>query len=145
FFCLILIALFAMEMYAFPGIPFDESIEESWIESEIEHYLAKSKDIGEMKSIGTPKKPRFLCLHGHGSNATIFKDHFNNWPDFVVEKMDLVFITGPFLVDEANELFEWFVMAEDRSKIEKFDEGISYIENRMVELGPFDGVIGLSQ
>ncbi|KAJ0728218.1 putative serine hydrolase FSH, alpha/Beta hydrolase [Helianthus annuus] len=150
FFCLILIGLFASEIYAFPGIvsdiiyeTFDESVQESWIVSITEDYLAKSKDIVEMDSKGILKKPRFLCLHGHGSNATLLKDHFKNWPDFVLEKMDFVFINAPFPVDDG--LFEWFTSNEDHTNFENFDEGIAYIEDRMVELGPFDGVLGFSQ
>ncbi|KAD5960762.1 hypothetical protein E3N88_12234 [Mikania micrantha] len=61
-----------------------------------------------------PKKPRFLCLHGHGSNAAKLQEHFNNWPDYVLDKMDLVFINGPFSVDDEDELFEWFTL--DKSK-----------------------------
>ncbi|MFS7996461.1 putative serine hydrolase FSH, alpha/Beta hydrolase [Helianthus anomalus] len=63
-----------------------------------------------MDSKGTLKKPLFLCLHGHGSNATLLKDHFKNWPDFVLEKMDFVFINAPFPVDDG--LFEWFTTDE---------------------------------
>ncbi|KAI3704352.1 hypothetical protein L1987_74570 [Smallanthus sonchifolius] len=56
----------------------------------------------------TPKKPRILCLHGHGSNGATLKEHLSIWPDYVLEKMDLVFIDAPFSVDEDGELFEWF-------------------------------------
>ncbi|KAM0067568.1 putative serine hydrolase FSH, alpha/Beta hydrolase [Helianthus debilis subsp. tardiflorus] len=148
-FCLILISLFALEIYASSRIvsdiiyeSFDESFEGGWVASKTEEYLEKHKDIQKMESNETPKKPRFLCLHGHGSNATLLEDHFKNWPNFVLEKMDFVYINGPFSV--ADELFEWYTTDEDY-KTENFDEGIAYIEDRMVELGPFDGVLGFSQ
>ncbi|KAJ0556431.1 putative serine hydrolase FSH, alpha/Beta hydrolase [Helianthus annuus] len=57
--------------------------------------------------------------------------------------MDFVFINGPFPVDDG--LFEWFTSDEDFANFENFDEGIAYIEDRMIELGPFDGVLGFSQ
>ncbi|XP_035831453.1 esterase AGAP003155 isoform X2 [Helianthus annuus] len=116
-FCLILIGLFVSEIYSSSSIvsniideSIGESFEENWIVSKTEDYLAKSKDIVETESKGIPKKPRFLCLHGHGSNATLLEDHFKNWPDFVLEKMDFVFINGPFPVDDG--LFEWFTSDE---------------------------------
>ncbi|KAL8240476.1 hypothetical protein R6Q59_013831 [Mikania micrantha] len=92
-----------------------------------------------------PKKPRFLCLHGHGSNAAKLQEHFNNWPDYVLDKMDLVFINGPFSVDDEDELFEWFTLDKDNNTYKNFDEGMAFIEDCMVELGPFDGLLGFSQ
>ncbi|MFS7954473.1 putative serine hydrolase FSH, alpha/Beta hydrolase [Helianthus anomalus] len=100
-----------------------------------------------MESLETPKKPRILCLHGGVSNATLFKEELSIWPDYVLEKMDLVFINGPFpayrdgiIVDEH---FEWY--AKDDETYGNFEEGIAYIEDCMVKLGPFDGVLGKSQ
>ncbi|XP_076920854.1 uncharacterized protein LOC143582101 [Bidens hawaiensis] len=96
----------------------------------------------------SPKKPRILCLHGHGSNALLLKEHFNNWPDYVLEKMDLVFINGPFpIIDETSDIerFEWYTMEKVNTTSENFEEGITYIEDRMIELGPFDGMLGFSQ
>ncbi|KAI3775774.1 hypothetical protein L1987_45527 [Smallanthus sonchifolius] len=98
---------------------------------------AKYKDIRKMEI----KKPRFLCFHGHASNAAILEEHFTHWPDYVLEKMDLVFIDGPFTVEDG--LFDWFT--KENNTYPNFDEGIAYIEDRMVELGPFDGVLGFSQ
>ncbi|KAJ0770654.1 putative serine hydrolase FSH, alpha/Beta hydrolase [Helianthus annuus] len=100
-----------------------------------------------MESLETPKKPRILCLHGGVSNDTLFKEELSIWRDFVLEKMDLVFINGPFpaysdgiIVDEH---FEWY--AKDDETYGNFEEGIAYIEDCMVKLGPFDGVLGKSQ
>ncbi|KAL8211209.1 hypothetical protein R6Q57_005646 [Mikania cordata] len=92
-----------------------------------------------------PKKPRFLCLHGHGSSAAKLQEHLNNWPDYVLDKMDLVFINGPFSVDDEDELFEWFTLDKDNNTYKNFDEGMAFIEDCMVELGPFDGLLGFSQ
>ncbi|KAJ0549889.1 putative serine hydrolase FSH, alpha/Beta hydrolase [Helianthus annuus] len=100
-----------------------------------------------MESLETPKKPRILCLHGGVSNDTLFKEELSIWPDFVLEKMDLVFINGPFLAYSdgiiVDEHFEWY--AKDDETYGNFEEGIAYIEDCMVKLGPFDGVLGKSQ
>ncbi|KAK9073615.1 hypothetical protein SSX86_007939 [Deinandra increscens subsp. villosa] len=95
-----------------------------------------------MESPTTPKKPRILCLHGGGSNASELKEALKVWPDYVVEKMDPVFINAPFPTNDDDEHFEWYARDET---YENFNEGIAYIEERMVELGPFDGVLGKSQ
>ncbi|PWA35562.1 serine hydrolase FSH [Artemisia annua] len=98
--------------------------------------------------IRSPKKPRFLCLHGHGSSAAIFRTYFDKWPESVTSKIDLVFINGPFPIGYPtpdDEHFEWFTLDKVNTEHDNFEEGISYIENRMIELGPFDGVLGFSQ
>lgn len=95
-----------------------------------------------------PKKPRFLCLHGHGSSAAIFRTYFDKWPESVTNKIDLVFINGPFPIGNptpGDEHFEWFALDKVNTEHDNFEEGISYIENRMIELGPFDGVLGFSE
>ncbi|KAI7729316.1 hypothetical protein M8C21_018536 [Ambrosia artemisiifolia] len=99
-----------------------------------------------MERLETPKKPRLLCLHGGASNATVFKEELSIWPDYVLDKMDLVFIDGPFpahvdgtIVDQR---FEWY--AKDDPTFGNFEEGIAYVEDCMVKLGPFDGVLGKS-
>ncbi|KAI3704358.1 hypothetical protein L1987_74576 [Smallanthus sonchifolius] len=70
---------------------------------------AKYKDIQKME---IPKKPRFLCFHGHASNAARLEEQCSNWPDYVLEKMDLVFIDGPFTVEDG--LYDWFTMVKNR-------------------------------
>lgn len=59
------------------------------------------------------KKPKILCLHGHAASAKILEAELQVWPEFVLEKMDLIFIDAPFPVEEQTSLFgppyfEWF-------------------------------------
>lgn len=95
------------------------------------------------------KKPKILCLHGYGYSAASFEKQVEIWPPCVLEKMDLVFIDGPFPVerseDDTPSSFKWFDSNKDFTEYPNFDEGIAYIEDCMVKLGPFDGVLGFSQ
>lgn len=56
------------------------------------------------------KKPKILCLHGYGYSAATFKKQVQVWPEFVLETMDLVFIDGPFPLDNQTHTpaFKWF-------------------------------------
>ncbi|XP_019260516.1 PREDICTED: uncharacterized protein LOC109238497 isoform X2 [Nicotiana attenuata] len=63
------------------------------------------------------KKPRVLCLHGHGASAEILKKEMElGWPQTVLEKLDLVFLNGPFLLQDKVDshgifhppYYEWF-------------------------------------
>ncbi|XP_016500952.1 uncharacterized protein LOC107819358 isoform X3 [Nicotiana tabacum] len=63
------------------------------------------------------KKPRVLCLHGHGASGEILKKEMElGWPQIVLEKLDLVFLNGPFLLQDkvdSHDIFhppyyEWF-------------------------------------
>ncbi|CAI9109041.1 OLC1v1008778C1 [Oldenlandia corymbosa var. corymbosa] len=100
------------------------------------------------------KKPRILCLHGYGDSGKILEKTLGKWPEFVLEKMDLVYIDAPFAADPSSfiERFDsphymWFqAFHHDHDQFNKsFDEAISYIEEQMIKLGPFDGVLGVSQ
>ncbi|PON70523.1 Serine hydrolase FSH [Trema orientale] len=43
------------------------------------------------------RKPRFVCLHGFRTSGEIMKRQVvGKWPESVVEKLDLVFLDGPF-------------------------------------------------
>nr|XP_009802159.1 PREDICTED: uncharacterized protein LOC104247763 [Nicotiana sylvestris] len=84
------------------------------------------------------KKPQVLSLHGHGANAEILKKEMElGWPQAVLEKLDLVFLNGPFLLQDkvdSHGIFnppysEWF---QNDKIIRK-------------AYGPFDGVLGFSQ
>ncbi|KAJ8540147.1 hypothetical protein K7X08_026536 [Anisodus acutangulus] len=97
------------------------------------------------------KKPRVLCLHGHRSNTEILKKELvHNWAEIVLEKLDLVFLNGPFLLPDKVDVrslpyFAWFHADKDFKEISKFEECVQYIEDNMEKYGPFDGVLGFSQ
>ena len=62
------------------------------------------------------RKPRFLCLHGFRTSAEIMKKQIGKWPQSVLDKLDLVFIDGPFPAQGKSDVdgifdppyFEWF-------------------------------------
>ncbi|XP_016500951.1 dihydrofolate reductase isoform X2 [Nicotiana tabacum] len=98
------------------------------------------------------KKPRVLCLHGHGASGEILKKEMElGWPQIVLEKLDLVFLNGPFLLQDkvdSHDIFhppyyEWF--QKDSKEIYHFEECVQYVEANMEKYGPFDGVLGFSQ
>ncbi|XP_017240890.1 uncharacterized protein LOC108213592 [Daucus carota subsp. sativus] len=95
--------------------------------------------------ISRMKKSKILCLHGTHSSAAILKEGLEVWPSNVLERMDLVFIDAPFRVeDEDFPAFTWF-NGQDVTKMNiMLNESIAYIEETMVKLGPFDGVLGMS-
>ncbi|KAL7230623.1 hypothetical protein ACSBR2_008987 [Camellia fascicularis] len=103
------------------------------------------------------RKPRFLCFHGYRTSGKILERELQQWPEFVREKMDLVFTDAPFPAQgppippaaaEGNfdpPYYEWFQSNEDFSEYMNFDECIAYIEDCMTRIGPFDGLLGFSQ
>ncbi|XP_061351329.1 uncharacterized protein LOC133296369 isoform X2 [Gastrolobium bilobum] len=94
------------------------------------------------------KKPRILCLHGHGSNAEILKQYVVlRWPETVIQKLDLVFLNGKFSAQGKSDVegHEWFHANEDFTEYTNFEECVAYIEDYMVKNGPFDGLLGFSQ
>ncbi|CAI9109040.1 OLC1v1008777C1 [Oldenlandia corymbosa var. corymbosa] len=100
------------------------------------------------------KKPRILCLHGYGGSGQILEKMLKKWPEFVLTKMDLVYIDAPIVADKSSLIgrfdppyFEWYkAFDHDLDQVNKsFDEAISDIEEQMIKLGPFDGVLGVSQ
>lgn len=55
------------------------------------------------------RKSKILCLHGGTSSAAQFKEQLQIWPSDVLEEMDLVFIDGPFLLENGNfPTFTWY-------------------------------------
>ncbi|XP_026390030.1 esterase OVCA2-like [Papaver somniferum] len=106
-------------------------------------------------------KPRFLCLHGMRTSAKIFKEQiFKRWPDSILENIDLVFIDAPFpsLDDKPtirgfvgiDDLFDppyydWFQFDQEFMEYKNLDECIDYIQDCMLKLGHFDGLMGFSQ
>ncbi|KAH7859603.1 hypothetical protein Vadar_003122 [Vaccinium darrowii] len=100
------------------------------------------------------RKPRVLCLHSFRSSGKIFEEQTQIWPEFVREKMDLVFIDALFPAGGLKELgseeefdphYEWFQSNQDFSEHKNFDECIAFIEDCMTRMGPFDGLMGFSQ
>ncbi|XP_058184957.1 esterase FUS5-like isoform X7 [Rhododendron vialii] len=99
------------------------------------------------------RKPRVLCLHAFRTSGKIFEKMTEVWPEFVREKMDLVFIDAPFPAEGGSGVqgkfdppyYEWFQFNQDFSEYRNFDECIAYIEDCMIRMGPFDGLFGFSQ
>ncbi|KAF7129763.1 hypothetical protein RHSIM_Rhsim10G0171100 [Rhododendron simsii] len=100
--------------------------------------------------------PRVLCLHGFRTSGKIFEKQTKVWPEFVREKMDLVFIDAPFPAEGGLEelgaeelfdppLYEWFQANKDFSEYRNFNECIAFVEDCMTRIGPFDGLMGFSQ
>ncbi|KAI3841907.1 hypothetical protein MKX03_031087 [Papaver bracteatum] len=106
------------------------------------------------------RKPRFLCLHGMRTSAKIFQEQiFKKWPDPILQNMDLVFIDAPFPsldkptikgfvgVDDLFDppFYDWFHFDQEFMEYKNFDECLDYIEDCMLKLGHFDGLMGFSQ
>ncbi|XVE83086.1 hypothetical protein DITRI_Ditri16bG0058900 [Diplodiscus trichospermus] len=99
------------------------------------------------------RKPRILCLHGFRTSAEILKKLVLRWPASVLDKLDLVFLDGPFPAQGKSEVegifdppyYEWFQDNEDFSEYTNFEECLAYIEDYMIKNGPFDGFLGFSQ
>ncbi|PHT31235.1 hypothetical protein CQW23_27572, partial [Capsicum baccatum] len=99
------------------------------------------------------KKTRILCLHGYRESAKIQKKLILRWPESVTGKLDLVYLDAPFPAQGKSALegvfdppyFEWFQFNKDFTKFYKFEECLEYIEDFMLNHGPFDGVLGFSQ
>ncbi|XP_058006540.1 uncharacterized protein LOC110651117 isoform X2 [Hevea brasiliensis] len=99
------------------------------------------------------KKPRILCLHGFRTSAAILQKLVLRWPENVLEKLDLVFLDAPFPARGKSDVegifdppyYEWFQANKDFTEYSNFGECLAYIENYMIEHGPFDGLLGFSQ
>ncbi|CAK7347216.1 unnamed protein product [Dovyalis caffra] len=120
------------------------------------------------------KKPRFLCLHGFRTSGEILKKQVHKWPESVLQKLDLVYLDGPFPAQGKSDVegifdppyYEWFQFNkvqipmlihvsrwfdfDDGFVLEfneyiNFDECLAYIEDFMIKNGPFDGLLGFSQ
>lgn len=91
------------------------------------------------------KKFRVLCLHGYNTNRKFLEEGLKQWPESVLEMLELVCINGPIRIGDDPPRYSWFETNEDATEFKYFEESIAYLEDRMVELGPFDGVLGMSQ
>lgn len=62
------------------------------------------------------KKPKILCLHGFRSSGAILEKEVEIWPQPLLQKLDLVFMDGPYLAQGKSTLegifdppfYEWF-------------------------------------
>ncbi|XWS44997.1 hypothetical protein CRYUN_Cryun15aG0097900 [Craigia yunnanensis] len=99
------------------------------------------------------RKPRILCLHGFRTSAEILKKLVFRWPATVLEKLDLVFLDGPYPAQGKSDVegifdppyYEWFQANQDFTEYTNFEECLAYIEDYMMKNGPFDGFLGFSQ
>ncbi|KAI9106603.1 hypothetical protein K1719_022131 [Acacia pycnantha] len=99
------------------------------------------------------RKPRVLCLHGFRTSAEILKKQIYKWPESVLQKLDLVFADAPFPCQGKSDVegifdppyYEWFRFNKEFTEYTNFDECLKYIEDFMIEHGPFDGLLGFSQ
>ncbi|KAF7829978.1 dihydrofolate reductase [Senna tora] len=112
---------------------------------EVEVKVSEVENGSEVK---VPKKPKVLCFHAFRTSGAIFKKQVYRWPEAVTKNLDLVFLDGPFPAQGKSDVegifegpyFEWF----QYSKYQNFDECVKYVEDYMVEHGPFDGFLGFS-
>ncbi|KAL5078999.1 hypothetical protein RYX36_007420 [Vicia faba] len=99
------------------------------------------------------KKPKILCLHGFRTSGQILKTQVLRWPETVLQKLDLVFLDGKFPAQGKSDVegifgppyYEWFQSNEDFTEYRNFEQCLTYIEDYMLQNGPFDGVLGFSQ
>lgn len=75
------------------------------------------------------------------------------WPDSVTERLDLVFPDAPFPCEGKSEVenifpppyYEWHQFEKDFTEYRNLDACLKYIEDLIIERGPFDGLMGFSQ
>lgn len=74
------------------------------------------------------KKPRFLCLHGFRTSGEIMKKQVGKWPESVLQKLDLVYLDGPFPALGKSDVegifdppyYEWFQFNKVKEKKKEF-------------------------
>ncbi|CAN8274051.1 unnamed protein product [Cochlearia groenlandica] len=99
------------------------------------------------------RKPRFLCLHGFRTSGEIMKIQLNKWPKHVIDRLDLVFLDAPFPCQGKSDVegffdppyYEWFQFNKEFTEYKNFENCLEFLEDSMIKLGPFDGLIGFSQ
>ncbi|KAL8145451.1 uncharacterized protein LOC141706988 isoform X2 [Apium graveolens] len=99
------------------------------------------------------RKPRFLCLHGFRTSGLILKTQLDNWPELVLDKLDLVIPDAPFPCTGKSGVdgifdppyYEWFQSNQELTEYTNFDECLDFIQEFMIKHGPFDGLLGFSQ
>ncbi|KAM7515760.1 hypothetical protein LguiA_005343 [Lonicera macranthoides] len=106
-----------------------------------------------METQANQKRPRILCLHGFRTSAEILKKLIGRWPENLLEKVELVFLDGPYLARGKSSVegfydppyYEWFQSNEEFTEYYNFEECVEYLEEYMLKHGPFDGLLGFSQ
>ncbi|CAL9195712.1 unnamed protein product [Musa hybrid cultivar] len=100
------------------------------------------------------RRPRFLCLHGFRTSGAIMRSQVvGKWPEEVIGRLDLVFPDAPFPAEGKSDVegifpppyYEWFQFDKDFLEYRNLDKCFAYIEDLMIEHGPFDGLMGFSQ
>ena len=62
------------------------------------------------------RKLKLLCLHGYRTSGLILETQLRKWPQFVLDKLDLVFPDAPFMSTGRSQVegffdppyYEWF-------------------------------------
>ncbi|KAL8193969.1 hypothetical protein R6Q57_026211 [Mikania cordata] len=98
-------------------------------------------------------KLRILCLHGFRTSGLILKKLVERWPQPLLQKLDLVYMDGPYPAQGKSDVdgifeppfYEWFQSDQEFKEFYNFEECFAKIEEFMVTHGPFDGVLGFSQ
>uniref|UniRef100_A0A0D6QRF4 Serine hydrolase domain-containing protein n=1 Tax=Araucaria cunninghamii TaxID=56994 RepID=A0A0D6QRF4_ARACU len=110
--------------------------------------------MGEGKDLaGGRKKLRVLCLHGFRTSGSIMQKQIGKWDKSVLERLDLCFPDAPFPAEGKSDVeghfpppyYEWFQFNPLFTEYRNMDKCQSYIEDYMIEHGPFDGLLGFSQ
>ncbi|KAK1396051.1 FSH1 domain-containing protein [Heracleum sosnowskyi] len=99
------------------------------------------------------RKPRFLCLHGFGTSGRILKTQLQKWPEFVLDKLDLVFPDAPFPCTEKSGVegifnppyYEWYKRNKEFTEYTSLHKCLEYLQECMIQQGPIDGLLGFSQ
>jgi len=81
------------------------------------------------------------------------KIQLHKWPKSVIDRLDLVFLDAPFPCQGKSDVegifdppyYEWFQFNKEFTEYTNFEKCLEYLEDRMIKLGPFDGLIGFSQ
>ncbi|KAM7519714.1 hypothetical protein LguiB_018676 [Lonicera macranthoides] len=105
-----------------------------------------------METQTVQKRPRILCLHGFRTSAEILKKLVGRWPENLLEKLELVFLDGPYLAQGKSGVdglydppyYEWFQSNKEFTEYYNFEECVEYLEEYMLKHGPFDGLLGFS-
>ncbi|XP_010433775.1 PREDICTED: esterase OVCA2-like isoform X1 [Camelina sativa] len=99
------------------------------------------------------RKPRFLCLHGFRTSGEKMKKQLHKWPKSVIGRLELVFLDAPFPCRGKSDYdgiydppyYEWYQYNKEFTVYTNLEKCFEFLEDRMVKLGPFDGLIGFSQ
>nr|XP_017254166.1 PREDICTED: uncharacterized protein LOC108224120 isoform X2 [Daucus carota subsp. sativus]XP_017254167.1 PREDICTED: uncharacterized protein LOC108224120 isoform X2 [Daucus carota subsp. sativus] len=116
-------------------------------------FTTFKSEMADEAEIVEQRKPKFLCLHGFRTSGHILKTQLHKWPQFVLDKLDLVIPDAPFPCTGKSSVegifdppyYEWFQPNKDFTVFTNFDECLEYIQECMIKHGPFDGLLGFSQ